>query len=125
MLDFVVFVVGVLVVGSLLFLLSSVLLGRGETQAPADLDVSPLVLPDDRPVLGDDVRAAELSVTVRGYRMAEVDWLLDRLAQVLDERDAEIRALRASLHPPREDGSKDAARTPDRGGPDDEGDTRA
>ncbi len=83
------------------------------------------MLPDDLPVLGDDVRAVELSVTVRGYRMAEVDWLLDRLAQVLDERDAEITSLRAGLHPRREDGSKDAARTPDRGGPDDEGDSRA
>ncbi len=125
MLDFVVFVVGVLVVGSLLFLLSSVLLGRGETQPPADLDVSPLVLPDDRPVLGDDVRAAELSVTVRGYRMAEVDWLLDQLAQVLDERDAEIAALRAELHPPGEQHEKDSASTPDVGEPEDEESSRA
>ena len=125
MLSFVAFVVGVLVVGALLFLLSSALLGRGETQPPADLDTSPLALPDDRPVLGDDVRALELSVTVRGYRMTEVDWLLDRFAQVLDERDAEIAALRADVHPRRGDGSKDPARTPDHGGPADEGDDRA
>jgi hypothetical protein len=38
-------------------------------------------------------------VTVRGYRMTEVDWLLDQFAQVLDERDAEIAQLRAGATP--------------------------
>jgi len=54
-------------------------------------------LPDDRPVVGDDVRALRLSVAFRGYRMTEVDWLLDQFAQVLDERDAELTQLRARL----------------------------
>ena len=97
MLGFVVFVVGVLVVGGLLFLLASVLLGRGETQPPAELDRSPVELPDDRPVLGDDVRALRMSVAFRGYRMTEVDWLLEQFAEALDERDAEIASLRARL----------------------------
>src|SRR3954470_24814542 len=97
MLSFVAFVVGVLVVGALLFLLASVLLGRGETQPPAELDRSPVELPDDRPVVADDIRALQMSVAFRGYRMTEVDWLLDQLAQVLDERDAEIATLRADL----------------------------
>jgi DivIVA domain-containing protein len=95
--SFVVFVVGVLVVGGLLFLVGSVLLGRGETQPPAELDRSPMELPDDRPVTGDDVRALRISPAVRGYRMTEVDWLLDQFAQTLDERDEEIAALRARL----------------------------
>jgi hypothetical protein len=82
MLAFVAFVVGVLVVGGLLFLGASVLMGRGETQPPAELDRSPVELPDDRPVTAD-----------------EVDWLLDQFALVLDERDAEIAALTARLHP--------------------------
>ena len=47
--SFVAFVVGVLVVGGLLFLGASLLLGRGETQPPAELDRSPVELPDDRP----------------------------------------------------------------------------
>jgi DivIVA domain-containing protein len=94
MLSFVAFVVGVLVVGALLFLGASVLLGRGETQPPAEPDRSPVALPDDRPVTADDVRALQFSVTARGYRMTEVDWLLDQFALVLDERDAEIAALR-------------------------------
>jgi DivIVA domain-containing protein len=90
-----VFVIGLLVVGGLLFLGASLLLGRGETQPPADPQRSPVELPDDRDVVGDDVRALRISVAFRGYRMTEVDWLLDQFAQVLDERDAEIAALRA------------------------------
>jgi DivIVA domain-containing protein len=102
-----------------------VLLGRGETQPPAELDRSPVELPDDRPVLGDDVRTLRMSVAFRGYRMTEVDWLLDQFAQVLDDRDAEIAALRARLHPPQDDDPKDSASTPDLGEPGDEEDPRA
>ena len=137
MLGFVVFVIGVLIVGALLFLLASVLMGRGETQPPAELDRSPVELPDDRPVFGDDIRALQMSVAFRGYRMTEVDWLLDQFAQVLDERDAEITALRAQLHPPAdgpagdmvgdmlEDMENDSASTPDLGEPADEEEPRA
>jgi DivIVA domain-containing protein len=101
MLSFVAFVVGVLVVGALLFLGASLLLGRGETRPSAEPDRSPVALPDDRPVTADDIRALQFSVTARGYRMTEVDWLLDQFALVLDERDAEIAGLRAQLpvHP--------------------------
>ena len=94
-----VFVIGLLVVGGLLFLGASVLLGRGETQPPAEVGRSPVELPDDRLVVGDDVRALRISVAFRGYRMTEVDWLVDQLAQVLDERDAEIARLRAGTAP--------------------------
>ena len=117
MLDLVLFLVGVLVVGALLFLGASLLLGRGETQPPADLDRSPVELPVGRPVTADDVRALRMTVTVRGYRMTEVDWLLDQFARTLDERDAEIAALTARLHPaPR--GDVKTGRTPS--GSDDE-----
>jgi DivIVA domain-containing protein len=96
-LAFLVFVAGVLIVGGLLFLGGSMLLGRGETQPPAELDRSPVELPDDRPVVAGDVRALRISVAFRGYRMTEVDWLLDQFAATLDERDAEITELRARL----------------------------
>jgi DivIVA domain-containing protein len=104
-LAFLLSVVGVLVVGGLLFLGGSLLLGRGETQPPAELDRSPVELPDDRPVAGDDIRALRISPAVRGYRMTEVDWLLDQFAQTLDERDREIAQLRARLA-----AARDAAR---------------
>ncbi|MDK3257489.1 DivIVA domain-containing protein [Blastococcus capsensis] len=97
MLSFVVFVVAVLLVGGVLFLVAALLLGRGETQPPAEPDRSPVELPEDRRVTSDDVRALRIAVTVRGYRMVEVDWLLDQLSQTLDERDAELAALRAEL----------------------------
>ena len=95
MLSFLVGIAAVAVVGALLFLGGSVLLGRGETQPPAELDRSPVELPDDRPVTGEDVRGLHVSVAVRGYRMTEVDWLLEQLAQALEERDEVIAALRA------------------------------
>ncbi len=114
MLSFVAFVVGVLVVGALLFLGASLLLGRAETQPPAEPDRSPVALPDDRPVTADDVRALRISVTARGYRMSEVDWLLDQFALVLDERDAEIAAERARVHPAPPDAAKNGqGPTPD------------
>ncbi len=95
MLSFVVFFLGVLLVAALLFLGASWLLGRGETQPPADPDRSPVELPDDRPVTAEDLRALQITVTFRGYRMTEVDWLIDQFARTLEERDAEIASLRA------------------------------
>ena len=119
MLQFVAFVVGVLVVGGLLFLGASVLLGRGETQPPAELDRSPVELPDDRRVIADDVRALRISAAFRGYRMTEVDWLLDQFALVLEERDDEIAILTARLAAsppeavPEKDDESAAAAVPD------------
>jgi hypothetical protein len=121
MLAFVAFVVGVLVVGGLLFLGASVLMGRAETQPPAELDRSPVELPDDRPVTADDVRALRISAAFRGYRMSEIDWLIDQFALVLEERDAEIAALTARLHPaevqPAKDDETAASDEPADGGP--------
>ena len=108
MLSFLVFVVGVLVVAVLLFLGASVLMGRGETQPPAELDRSPVELPDDRPVRGDDVRDLRISVAARGYRMTEVDWLLEQFADALDERDERIASLRARLDEQQEKAAAEA-----------------
>ena len=107
MFAFAAFVVGVLVVGGLLFLGASVLMGRAETHPPAELDRSPVELPDDRPVTADDVRALRISAAFRGYRMSEIDWLIDQFALVLEERDAEIAALTARLHPAEVQPAKD------------------
>jgi DivIVA domain-containing protein len=111
-LDVVLFVVGVLVVGALLFLGAAVLMGRGETQPPADPDRSPLELPVARPVTGDDLRGLRMSVAVRGYRMTEVDWLLEQLATTLDRRDEEIARLTARLHPAPTDAPKGGPAAP-------------
>jgi DivIVA domain-containing protein len=107
-LGFLVTVAGVLVVAVLLFLGASLLLGRGEGR-PAGPDRSPVELPEDRPVTGDDVRALRIPVAARGYRMAEVDWLLEQLADALEERDAEIASLRARSAEKQETEAADAA----------------
>jgi len=112
MLAFLLFVIGVLVVGGLLFLGASALLGRGETQPPAELDRSPVELPEGRPVTAADVRALRISVVLRGYRMTEVDWLIDQFALILDERDAEIAALTARLHPVDDSAEKKVEQSP-------------
>jgi DivIVA domain-containing protein len=92
------YVFALLVVGGLLFLAASFAFGRGEEMAPVLPDGTPVELPDDRLAGGEDLRALRLSVTVRGYRMDEVDWLLDRLSEQVDTRDREIARLRSVLH---------------------------
>ena len=109
MLGFLLSVVGVLVVAVLLFLGASLLLGRGESRPPAEAERSPVELPGDRPVTGDDVRALRIPVAVRGYLMAEIDWLLEQLADALEERDAEIASLRTRSAEQQEAGAADAA----------------
>lgn len=54
-------------------------------------------LPPDRPLLRSDIDAVRLPVAVRGYRMLDVDEVLDRLGAELAERDARIAELEASL----------------------------
>ena len=44
----------------------------------------------------DDVRAARFGTALRGYAMAQVDELLERLAAEIAERDARIAELSAA-----------------------------
>lgn len=54
-------------------------------------------LPADRPASRADVEALRLAVCVRGYRMNDVDDVLDRLGAELAERDARIAELESAL----------------------------
>jgi DivIVA domain-containing protein len=54
-------------------------------------------LPLSRPVNRGDVDALRLPVAARGYRMRQVDDVLDRLAAELAERDARIAELESAL----------------------------
>ncbi|HWH29655.1 MAG TPA: DivIVA domain-containing protein [Mycobacteriales bacterium] len=68
--------------------------------APAPPDRPDLVLPD-RPLEPADVVAVRFSTAVRGYRMDEVDRVLERLAEELAERDRQIAELIAGASPQR------------------------
>jgi DivIVA domain-containing protein len=93
-----IYVFALVLVGGLLFLAASFAFGRDEEMAPALPDGTPVELPDDRPATGADLRTLRLAVVLRGYRMEEVDWVLDRLAEQVDARDREIARLRSVLH---------------------------
>jgi DivIVA domain-containing protein len=54
--------------------------GRGGTMARAYDDRPDSRVPADGPLGADDLRAVRFSTAFRGYRMSEVDALLDRLA---------------------------------------------
>ncbi|MFD9489800.1 DivIVA domain-containing protein [Streptomyces sp. NPDC059991] len=63
-------------------------------------------LPAGRPVERADIDALRLPVAARGYRMADVDDVLSRLAAELAERDGRITDLQEALsaaHAPRDE----------------------
>jgi DivIVA domain-containing protein len=72
-------------------------LGRGEGLADDEPDDVIVRLPTQRPMLASDVETLRLPLAVRGYQMAAVDEVLDRLAAELALRDAEIRQLRGDV----------------------------
>jgi len=76
-------------------LLSVVLLalGRGDGLAEEEPDDVVVRLPVDRSMVASDVETLRLPLAVRGYQMAAVDEVLDRLAVELALRDAQIREL--------------------------------
>jgi DivIVA domain-containing protein len=75
-------------------------------------DRAPVALPDDRPLVREDVDSVRFAVGVRGYRMDEVDDVLDRLSVEVAERDeriAELEQRLASRGVPRPEPETDAA----------------
>lgn len=78
-------VVIVLVVGAAVV----VALGRGGAMQQVYDDRPDVLVPADRPLTGDALRAVRFSVGLRGYRADEVDALLGRLADQLDDEHAD------------------------------------
>ncbi|WP_371498921.1 DivIVA domain-containing protein [Kitasatospora sp. NBC_00374] len=73
-----------------------VALGGGGSLPEAERDRLAVRLPQDRPLSRQDVDGLRLPMALRGYRMDEVDDVLDRLAAELAGRDARIAELEAS-----------------------------
>jgi DivIVA domain-containing protein len=69
--------------------------GRGGSMAEVYDDRPDARVPADRPLKAPDLEEVRFTTALRGYRMSEVDALLDRLARELRERDAAPRAAPA------------------------------
>ncbi len=67
--------------------------GRGDGLSAPDVARRRTPLPSDRPLVADDVESVRLGVGFRGYRMDEVDELLDRVVLELAARDDRIAEL--------------------------------
>ncbi len=91
-----IYLIVVAAVAAVLFGVVAAVFGRGEELAPLAPGATPTRLPAGE-VGGDDVRELRFPQAVRGYRMAEVDWVLDRLAEELDRTGAERDGLLARV----------------------------
>jgi DivIVA domain-containing protein len=81
-------------VAAVLFVVASVLFGRGEPLPPLPRATTATVLPASG-VTGADVDAVKFTQTLRGYKTTEVDWVLDRLGQEIELLRGQLSAVRA------------------------------
>lgn len=70
--------------------------GFGEPMAPAYDDRPDSLVPADRPIGARDLRKVRFSLAFRGYRMAEVDALLARLARQMEDAGADAPVVKAA-----------------------------
>ena len=63
--------------------------GRGAPMAPAYDDAPDTLVPADGPITAEDLRRIRFPIAFRGYRMAEVDALLSRLAEEREQAEAD------------------------------------
>lgn len=92
----VVYLVVMLLVAAAVFLLASVVFGRGEELEPLPPGVSPTRLPS-RDVSGSDLSDVKFQLVARGYKMSEVDWVLKRVGAELDAAHKRISELEAEI----------------------------
>ena len=92
----IVFVVVAVVV---VFAVAATAVGRGGGLDAAGPDLVVPWLPD-HDITPEDVAAVRFAVAFRGYRMDQVDDVLERLGEELTARDQRIAALEGSRLPP-------------------------
>ena len=85
----------VLLLAGMLFGVAAVSVGHGNALSEPSVDRRELVLPADTITAGT-LESLRFTMALRGYRMDEVDTVLDRLSAELSVRDAEIGRLRAA-----------------------------
>ncbi len=64
--------------------------GRGAPMSEAYDDRPDALVPREGPLRADDVRRVRFSLAFRGYRMSEVDALLDRVARQLESAEPRL-----------------------------------
>lgn len=90
-----IYLVVLILVAVVLFGVGSVVFGRGERLPPLPRATTATVLPASE-VTGADVDALKFSQTLRGYKVSEVDWALERLGAELDQVRGQLAAVRAA-----------------------------
>ncbi len=86
-----------LIVAAVVFGVAVLATGRGGGMAEVYPDRPEPALPEDRPLTEADVSGLRFAGALRGYRMDQVDAVLDRLGRELAARDARIAKLEAAL----------------------------
>ncbi|MGW6444794.1 DivIVA domain-containing protein [Lentzea sp. NPDC055074] len=95
-----IYLIVMIAVAAVVFLLAALVFGRGEELAPLPPGASPTRLPADD-ITAEDVRELKFQQVFRGYKMTEVDWVLQRLAtevETLRARVAELETRETSEH---------------------------
>jgi DivIVA domain-containing protein len=91
-----IYLVVMILVAAVVFLLASVVFGRGEELPPLPPGASPTRLPSSG-TTAEDIRNVRFQLVIRGYKMSEVDWVLRRLGGELEDLRAEVDELRERL----------------------------
>ncbi len=78
---------------AVLALIALVAVGYGEGLPERSDTVAPAVLPPANQLHATDVDTVAFPVTVRGYRMADVDAVLDHLTQALRHKEQQLAVL--------------------------------
>lgn len=91
-----IYLVVVLAVAALIYLLASVVFGRGEELEPLPPGATPTRLPASA-IDASDVRSLRFQQVVRGYKASEVDWALERLATEIETLHGRVAVLERAL----------------------------
>jgi DivIVA domain-containing protein len=92
-----IYLIVMMAVAAVVFLLAALVFGRGEELAPLPPGASPTRLPSEE-ITARDVRELKFQQVFRGYKMSEVDWVLQRLATEVGELRARVEELESSDH---------------------------
>jgi DivIVA domain-containing protein len=100
------YLVVLVLVAIVLFVVASLLFGRGEQLPPLPRGTTATVLPAFG-VTGADVDAVKFTQVLRGYKASEVDWVLDRLARELEALRGQLTAAETEADAPEPTGRED------------------